>query len=411
MTLITRTLCAAVDAGVSIAQLMSDIFAFNPRSAGAMAAAIMLLNGAVLGLMHKALAEEARPSALYWRIGTLLSAGGCVLQAVQDLLPLGLALPLSNFLLALSISCYWKALSLFYDKSPGISIWLPPAILAAFIYYYAIIQPDLGIRVIAGSLATAWLTGGCAYVLFRYGKHERMISRSVLMIIASFVSFIMVLRALVAYLYPPTAVNLLEIQSWSFMLIMIFFTLLPIIGTTAFVLMCTERYQIRWKDAASTDYLTRLSNRRTISEIGIQAFQTARRKNTSLSIGVLDVDHFKRINDTYGHDAGDQSLKFVADVLLHHQNSNCVGRLGGEEFLIVWEGSDQLRAMDAANKILARLKVEVIPFKQATLRLTASMGVAMLEESDADFDHLLQRADQALYIAKASGRDRAVLAS
>jgi diguanylate cyclase (GGDEF)-like protein len=389
---------------------MLDTFAFNPRTAWVMAAAMMLLNGGVLGLMHKALDEEVRPSAFYWRTGTLLSAGGCILQAVQDLLPLEMILALSNFMFALGISCYWKSLSLFYSKQPSVWIWAPPVILAALIYYYSGIHPNLGARIVIGSLVAAWLTAGCAYVLFRYGNHERMVSRNVLMAIALFVSFIMLLRAFGAALNPPKVGNLLEIQTWTFMLILIFIAFLPIIGTTAFLLMCSERYQIRWRSAASTDYLTNLNNRRTISLIAEQAFENARKNNQPLSIGVLDVDHFKQINDNYGHDAGDLALKQVANLLLNNMHKANIGRMGGEEFMLLWEDADRNHATNESNKILSQLKGLAISYQQATLQLTASIGVATIEASDADFDHLLQRADKALYIAKAMGRDRVVLA-
>lgn len=162
---------------------------------------------------------------------------------------------------------------------------------------------------------------------------------------------------------------------------------------------------------AGRDVLTRLLNRKYLGAVLSRQVNYCRQHNTDFALLVIDVDHFKTINDTYGHESGDQVLQQLA-VLLNNsiRSGDYLFRLGGEEFLAVLVDVDQEGALYAADKLRRRVANETIPLSGAQkLAITISIGVA-LHGGHPDYQHTLQRADQALYQAKSAGRDRIVLA-
>ena len=151
---------------------------------------------------------------------------------------------------------------------------------------------------------------------------------------------------------------------------------------------------------AETDQLTGIANRRrTTSEI-VRAVLAARRDDRSLAVAVFDVDHFKRVNDTYGHHAGDEVLKRVANVAAKALRAgDMVGRFGGEEFVIILPDTTTQTAMLIAERVRSS-----IAKSGSTPRVTVSIGIAELAEGETG-ESLLRRADEALYIAKRAGRN------
>ncbi|MFL6244952.1 MAG: diguanylate cyclase [Thermoanaerobaculia bacterium] len=153
-----------------------------------------------------------------------------------------------------------------------------------------------------------------------------------------------------------------------------------------------------------TDSLTRVANRRAFDARLEDAFEHARRYERPLSLAVIDVDHFKRINDTHGHHAGDAVLRTVADVLADSsRHSDFVARIGGEEFAVLLPETALFEAMQFGEKL--RCNVAIAPF--ATGPVTISIGIVNMPHSRvASSAELFRAADQALYRAKANGRNR-----
>lgn len=159
---------------------------------------------------------------------------------------------------------------------------------------------------------------------------------------------------------------------------------------------------------ANEDALTGLPNRRAWMEEAHKQMQLARRLGNSLSVLMLDVDHFKRVNDTHGHAAGDAVLRGLGKLLAGSlRGTDMAGRLGGEEFAVLLPGSDCAGANRVAEGLRQLVEVETIEEGGTQLRVTASIGVAHLADlpADADLVTLLRAADQALYSAKQSGRN------
>ena len=168
----------------------------------------------------------------------------------------------------------------------------------------------------------------------------------------------------------------------------------------------TEELEIKNRELeklASVDLLTCLYNRRKITEILEAELKRFNRHNVIFSLMFLDIDYFKKINDTYGHDVGDIVLKGFADLLVSNVRSvDNVGRWGGEEFLIVLIESDSEKAKIVAEKIQASLSD--VSFDEVG-KITASIGISEATNEDT-LETIIKRADEALYRAKDLGRNR-----
>lgn len=163
-------------------------------------------------------------------------------------------------------------------------------------------------------------------------------------------------------------------------------------------------------EIAIRDPLTNLYNRRFLRERFKEELERAKRYGHGLAVVMADIDHFKKVNDTYGHDVGDQILTSVATCMSHTmRDSDIVSRFGGEEFCIVMPMAEA----DSTIKVLERLRERIAglkhPVRDADLSMTCSFGVTMLSGREQDMDHLLKEADDALYRAKGGGRNCVVL--
>jgi len=159
-------------------------------------------------------------------------------------------------------------------------------------------------------------------------------------------------------------------------------------------------------EVSHTDSLTYLANRRQIVNHLQKEVHRAERYKTSLSISMIDIDHFKNINDTYGHAVGDQALFQLAN-MLHEgiRESDMVGRYGGEEFLIVLPNTKLQKAAELAARLCKSIREAEIDVGNK-IHLTVSIGVAEYRHNTENWQKFLNRADKALYAAKNAGRDR-----
>jgi diguanylate cyclase (GGDEF)-like protein len=155
------------------------------------------------------------------------------------------------------------------------------------------------------------------------------------------------------------------------------------------------------------DPLTQLFNRRQLDERLKTEFAYARRHDTSLHALMVDLDHFKPINDRFGHQAGDRVLREVARCLEHVLRiEDVVGRYGGEEFLIAIRGVDELGARALGERLRSTIAGLGIKHLDRPVPVTVSIGIGELRASHESAEDLLRAADQALYEAKAGGRDQ-----
>lgn len=160
---------------------------------------------------------------------------------------------------------------------------------------------------------------------------------------------------------------------------------------------------------ASTDGLTGLFNRTHFMMLADMSFAQAQRTKQNHTIGVMDLDHFKEINDTYGHAAGDMVLENIGQLLRESfRNADISGRLGGDEFIVLLTGVDIRQASMAAERFREKVFESSVLYEQQTIKATISVGLADITESDDNLNDVIKRADLAVYQAKYSGRNRIV---
>lgn len=163
--------------------------------------------------------------------------------------------------------------------------------------------------------------------------------------------------------------------------------------------------------AVRHDSLSGALSRGYVTELAIHDIALARRHARPLAVAMLDIDWFKKVNDTYGHANGDRALcALVRACKAALRASDYVGRVGGEEFVCVMPDSNPADALACAERIRTRIAALCLPTEAGPLRFTVSLGVAVLDARHPDWPALLRAADAALYRAKAAGRNRTVLA-
>ena len=163
---------------------------------------------------------------------------------------------------------------------------------------------------------------------------------------------------------------------------------------------------VKLDQAANTDELTKLINRREINRLLDYEFQRIQRNHSTASLVILDLDHFKNVNDTYGHGGGDLVLQTTARLLSNEfRVTDSVARWGGEEFIVLMPDTSQAEAHAVTNRVLAKLACTLIQYDHHSLHVTASGGLCELNPN-TDVATALNIADEALYKAKAEGRNR-----
>lgn len=190
----------------------------------------------------------------------------------------------------------------------------------------------------------------------------------------------------------------------------------PLAGGVALVTLALRRRAFAAErvllDATRHDSLTRALSRGYVTELALHDVALARRHGRPLAVAMLDIDHFKQVNDTHGHAAGDVVLRAVVGTSRRClRASDYLGRIGGEEFVCVMPEASATDAMACAERIRGAIAALHVPTATGTLHVTVSLGVAVLDRDDGNWEALLRQADAALYRAKDAGRDRIVLAA
>jgi diguanylate cyclase len=171
-----------------------------------------------------------------------------------------------------------------------------------------------------------------------------------------------------------------------------------------------KRSEQDWRLQANQDALTGLFNRRYFDDTLSREIARAEREGSTISLMVLDVDHFKRINDSHGHDTGDEVLRLLGQHIGQSARQGDVAcRLGGEEFCVLYPGMSLDKAYARAEQLRQRLAQNDIPTPSGPLSVTASIGLAEYPSDGGSGPSLLAAADQALYAAKRAGRDRVLM--
>ncbi len=191
-------------------------------------------------------------------------------------------------------------------------------------------------------------------------------------------------------------------------------SMLDVLSSHVAVSLANARMMRRLEELATLDGLTNLLNKRAMLEVAEQKIKATKRFNRKLSVLIVDIDHFKKVNDTFGHDAGDVVIKGLGDILRKQRRStDAIARFGGEEFVVICEETD----VGGAELLAERVRIELgkttfhtpkvgADGQPMPIRVTCSIGVATFPESGDTWEELFKASDEALYVSKRAGRNR-----
>lgn len=377
--------------------------ALNPYAVSLVIAANSLAIAIAVLFSARGYPQPISRSLMLFGGGKLFVVGGFLLFALRTELSPLLSIVCGNALLITGFCANLAAVRAMQRKSPPLRLSIAMTVLAVLgSLWFGVLAPDLrGVRIII-SLLALFLCGVLAFeLLFRFRNPGR----------AHYLGGVMALvlaAGLAARIYGALNGGAQSVHGLvADGVEQVFFFLVYIAATISainFTMISNDTFNEELRQMAASDPLTGLANRRRLLERGEEETRRAHRYHRPLTVLVLDLDHFKRINDNWGHAVGDGALKRTADCCLSVlRDIDIVGRLGGEEFVAILPETDLESGQGAAERLraaIAGLEVDDHP----PLRLTVSIGVATLEMEES-FAAALDRADAAMYRAKQAGRN------
>jgi len=341
----------------------------------------------------------------WWGCGHLMLAGSIVLFGMYGSVPDVISIDLANAILFTAFAVTWSGARVFDGRSPRPIFLIGGAVLWLIASHTPLFAGSLQARVLLSSGIITGYTWATAYE-FWWGRSEPLVSRwpAIFMLFAHGALFL--LRTPLSQVLPWSPTNQVFNSVW---LTMLSFEALLFTIAIAFILlaMAKERTELRHKTAALIDPLTGIANRRAFLE---EVAVLGRRPNAEArpaAVLLADLDHFKSINDRFGHAVGDHVLQIFAEVAGAKLGPrDLIGRLGGEEFVIVLCDAGRDKGLAIGERIRLSFETAAAEVGGRPVRGTVSMGMAVAENGLDDMSSLLAQADEALYCAKERGRNR-----
>lgn len=338
----------------------------------------------------------------WWAVAYLIGGVAVALWMIEPLAALPGINQIASALLFVACGLIWSGARVFHGRD----ILLPASVAGAIVWlmaspFPAISQSNSG-RIVLSSLIIACYAVLTAIELRRDRRNpERARLRTILVPVTHGAVFLSPILSM--HLFPDSGIG--SGREWFAMFALL--TLIYVVGTAFIVVvMAKERAVLIHKTAASTDPLTGLFNRRGFMEAAQQLVETQRRRGQPVTVLMFDLDHFKSINDRFGHDVGDDALRmFGATIAVNMRTNDVVGRLGGEEFAAILPGS-LANAVPVAERVRVAFQAAGVTISGHAIGATVSIGAAGASASACEISSLLSRADQALYRAKTAGRNR-----
>ena len=367
---------------------------------------------AILGLLLLfAWAQNTAIHAVcWWGFAHLIRASSVVLFGMYGTAPDIVTIDLANALLFTAFAVTWTGARVF-DGRPVEPVYLVTgAVLWLLICRLPVLADAVTVRaLIASGIITAytWLT---AYEFWR-GRSEQLVSRwpAIFMLFAH--GSLYLLRTPLIALLPTASDNSMYGSVW---LTVLSFEALLFTISVAFILlaMAKERTELRHRNAAMLDPLTGIANRRSFLQDASLLAKRHRADPRPTAVLLIDLDHFKSINDRFGHALGDRVLEMFTETARKSvRASDLLGRLGGEEFAAMLYDTTRDKAVAVAERIRESFAVAAKEVDGRPLCATVSIGLAYCEQSAIDVPEMLAQSDQALYFAKENGRNRVEVAS
>jgi len=366
---------------------------------------------AILGLLLLLVwVQNTRVTAVaWWACAHLMRSASVMLYGLYGAVPDLISIDLSNVILFSAFGVTWNGARVFNGRAALPGSLITGAVLWLFASQWSGFEAGAEARGQLSAMIVAayiWLT---AYEFWR-GRSEPLVSRwPAIVLFATHGAMFLLRTPLNALLHDKDSDQMLA-NAWLSVLSLEAF-LMTI--ATAFILlaMSKERTELRHKTAAMTDPLTGLLNRRAFLQDAEALLHQQISRDRPIGVLLIDLDHFKSINDRFGHAAGDKVLQiFAKTAQASLRQSDLVGRLGGEEFTVVLADAGIDNAYLVADRLRNAFAVAAAVIDGQALHATASIGVSVIVDPSQDLARLMTLADQALYLAKARGRNRVEVA-
>ncbi len=372
----------------------------DPRTA-------MLLAGVMSGLMSLVLYALKRnyPVSIKglgeWSAALLMLFIGGLLVSARGTLPDFITISVSAFLLWSGLYLAYVGSQRFFGVAPRPRPWL--ALITGVLLiqiWFNLVEPNYHVRMVLTTLMTSCLAGVHAHLIIK--QRPVTFARALAIGVLLFLTTIQLMRLAGSYtfsfprdseFFDASTLNLIYITGFTFSVLLF---------SISTLLMAAERLHAELEHLATHDSLTQALTRRQMDQACRDELERCRRHGRSMALLMMDLDHFKAVNDSYGHQAGDRVLvNFVTQVNTLLRQPDQLGRFGGEEFMLLLPETSLEEAILVAERIRATCAVD----DQAP-SCTVSIGVTTNRRDTDTVDTLLARADAAMYRAKANGRNR-----
>lgn len=374
-------------------------------------ALLSALTVVLLAHVGRAFPAERRRHLRLWTVGMTLQPLAWIVLAARDLLPDPLSIVLGNGLLLLGFAEMSRALRGFQDLPERRGrLWALVAVAAALLVLFSAAWPHYSARVLVNSTAAFLLLGGIAWALRGAFRQGRFSAARLTAAFAAMGAGIAAWRFVQHALDPRGTGSLLE-SGPSDMAVFVYACVGVTFLSLGFVLMHTERAYHALHQLASVDPLTGVLARSALVENGTRMLAEAQRTTRPMSALLLDLDRFKPVNDSLGHEAGDRMLRHLAErahKVLRGEDLLC--RLGGDEFVALLPNTDACGAGVVAERLRESLANAPLVFRGTGIPIPLSIGVAEAGRGELDLQALIKRADEAMYTAKRAGGDRVAMA-
>lgn len=362
---------------------------------------VFILTCACLAIPAGTLGASSKEDGLRaWSLSLWGHAAGYALIGARGVIPDYVSIVVANIILSGSYSLFLLAAYQFYERPARLDALLLPPVLVGVIF--SCLLGDIRARVIVGN-TVIFIQAMLMIRQFLIEKPEfQSRGRRIVLLSLAMVSCVLVARVMAGLFRPEFVSAIFEtspVQSLGSLVGMA----AVVMGSSGYIIMTKERSDHRLRAVAMKDRLTGCWNRIKIEEVARQEMARLERYSYPVSLVIIDLDHFKRFNDEYGHSVGDLILKTFAELAQSTlRTTDVLGRWGGEEFIIILPSSGFPEAIRMAERL--RIALEEFTFPGG-YRATASFGVAVCQSIDT-WEDWLNRADAALYLAKEKGRNR-----
>ena len=385
---------------------------FDVATAMLVTSALTLVVGSSLAVAVSRYPDRLRQAMHIWIGGLLLQIPVFLMFGLLGALPGVPAVVMANALFAFAYAEMGRAVRVFAGNDPRLTR-LELALIAALVaipIVFGYIWPDVRLRLIFGAPLLACLSLGVARsILVRADRTLRAADYLTAGLFA-LSALPMLLRGaieLASYRFDVESA-----RSFARNLFFLTGSGLPLVGTIGFLLMCNDRINEQLSRLAMLDPLTGVFNRRTFEERAQLVIAAAVERGRPLSLLAVDIDHFKDVNDEFGHAGGDEALRLVVALMRETlAEGQILSRIGGEEFAVLLPGADEDEARATAERLRRHLEGSPVDVEGRELFLKISAGVATLGPDMETLAILLRAADRALYAAKRAGRNRVATSS